>query len=137
MGEASGQMTFAHALWRNVRERPGAVALVAPGAELTYGQVGTRVAAMAADLAGRGIERGDRIGLVAPNRLDAVLLMVAAAASGITVAPANWRLPAEAAAEYLARLSPTAVFCSAEHRAVGFAQAGPEARIGHLVCTHH
>ncbi|SEG49575.1 fatty-acyl-CoA synthase [Thermomonospora echinospora] len=118
MSDANGQMTFAHAFWRNVRERPEAVALADRNVELTYADVGSRAAEVIAELERLGVRRGDRIGIAAPNRLDVVLVMVAAAAAGVTVAPANWRLPAAAAAEYLGGVAPSAVFCSHAHRAV-------------------
>ncbi len=124
MEDGSGGMTFAHALWRNVRERPEAIALVAGEEELTYADVGSRAAGLIARMEAAGVRRGDRIGLVAPNRLDAVLVMVAAALAGITVAPVNWRLPVPAAAEFLRGLDPAAVFCAGAHRAVGEALTG-------------
>lgn len=123
MSDADGQMTFAHALWRNVRERPEAVALADRNVGLTYADVGSRSVELVAELACLGVRRGDRIGIVAPNRLDVVLVMVAAAMAGVTVAPANWRLPAAAVGEYLDRVAPKAVFCSGAHRAAAEAVA--------------
>ena len=80
------------------RVAPDAPALDGADQKLSYGQMIARVDRIAADLAGRGIARGDRIAVISENRVDYTLLQLAAAKLGIISACQNWRLsPAELA----------------------------------------
>ena len=64
-------------------------ALVVPGgARLTYGQLREQVSLAADRLAQHGLGRGDRIALVFPNGIEAIVLFLAAAMVG-TAAPLN------------------------------------------------
>ncbi len=105
-------LTFAHAFWQRCRERPDRPALVAAGDCLTYRELGRRAAAVSRALRELGVERGDRVAVHAPNRLEVALLMVAAGATGVAVAPVNWRLSAEAATAVVHDLAPRAVFAT-------------------------
>lgn len=69
------------------------------GHSYTYGALHFAVGRSAAALAARGIGEGDRIAMLAKNRLECVLLHLAAARLGAIYVPLNWRLsPAEIAA---------------------------------------
>src|SRR2546423_10082987 len=58
------------------------------GARLTYRELREQVAAVADELSRMGLGRGDRIALVLPNCVEAIVLFVAAATVG-TAAPLN------------------------------------------------
>ena len=67
----------------------GNVAIDAPGGgRLTYAQLREQVAAAADSLSQLGLGRGDRIALVLPNSIEAIVLFLAAATTG-TAAPLN------------------------------------------------
>jgi acyl-coenzyme A synthetase/AMP-(fatty) acid ligase len=64
-------------------------ALVVPGGpRLTYGQLREQVSLAADRLAQHGLGRGDRIAIVFPNGVEAIVLFLAAASVG-TAAPLN------------------------------------------------
>lgn len=104
------QMTFAHALWRTCRERPRHPAIITADGELTYEELAGRAAVVAGALGELGVEPGDRVAVVSPNRTEVALLMVAAATIGVAVAPVNWRLSADTAADVVREIAPRAVF---------------------------
>src|SRR6266581_8135397 len=67
----------------------GDVAIDVPsGARLTYAQLREQVASTAEALSRLGLGRGDRIALVLPNSVEAIVLFLAAATAG-TAAPLN------------------------------------------------
>jgi fatty-acyl-CoA synthase len=72
-------------------------ALVVPGAvELTYGQLGDRIARTVAELRATGVRRGDRVAFGAANCTEVVEYMVATLSLGAIFVPLNTRLsPAE------------------------------------------
>ena len=70
---------------------PASPALIVPDTDqsLTYGQLATRVEALARRLASLGVRRGDRVALALPNGPDIVLLLLAITALGAAAAPLN------------------------------------------------
>lgn len=66
--------------------------LVAGTCTVSYGQADARACALAAALKDLGIGRGDRIGIVMPNRAEWVIALLATARLGATVVPVNPRL---------------------------------------------
>jgi acyl-CoA synthetase (AMP-forming)/AMP-acid ligase II len=80
------------------RLHPARPALTCEDRSVTYGELGARCEALAGVLAERGLRKGDRVGLVSKESVDAVTLLFAAARCGAVVVPINWRLsPAEVA----------------------------------------
>ena len=59
---------------------------------LTYRELGERVKRIASWLAATGLERGDRVALLAENSITYLEIMLAAAAQGYILACQNWRL---------------------------------------------
>jgi long-chain acyl-CoA synthetase len=57
--------------------------------QLTYAEVDRQVAAVAGQLAGRGVRRGDVVAVMLPNRLELLLAMMAAWRLGAAVTPIN------------------------------------------------
>ncbi len=88
----SSSWTLAHVLGARAAEHPQRTFLVTGGRSLTFGQVDEQAQAMAAALAELGIEAGDRIAIVMPNRPEWVVALLAAARLGATVVPLNPRL---------------------------------------------
>jgi acyl-coenzyme A synthetase/AMP-(fatty) acid ligase len=80
------------------------------GAALTYGEAGALVEAVARRLRAAGVEKGDRVALVAAPHPDAVLVFWAAASIGAIVVPISSELPRPAQRDLLARCAPKIVF---------------------------
>jgi oxalate---CoA ligase len=73
------------------RGEPSRPAFVVPdgGQVLTYARVAAATEALAQQLAGAGVRRGDRVALTLPNGPDFVLLLLAITALGAAAAPLN------------------------------------------------
>lgn len=70
-------------------------ALVADGESHSYATLNEQVNAAARGLAGRGVERGDRVGLLLPNSLAFVVSHFAVQKLGAVSVPVNFRLSAD------------------------------------------
>ena len=81
---------------------------------LTYSQWHDRATRLAAGLRGLGLAKGDRVGVVAYNRIEWMEIYVAMARAGLVVVPLNFRLTAPEMAYIL------------DHAEVGAVIAGPE-----------
>jgi long-chain acyl-CoA synthetase len=75
-----------------LRRTPEAVCVLDPELTLTFAQVDERAARLLGALRAAGLERGDRIALLAHNRAEHLELMVAAQRGGFVLVPLNWRL---------------------------------------------
>ena len=84
--------TVPEALGHWARARPAARALSAGTEELSYAEVADAVDALAARLAGAGVEAGDRLALLASNRVEWALGFLAGLRSGAVVVPLNTHL---------------------------------------------
>lgn len=108
--------TFYDLINRNARSfanRPAWLE-VADGRALTFGQFKETVDRLACGLQQRGIQKGDRIGVVGKNSLEYFLVYGAAAALGAIVLPINWRLSPEEVVFNLNDCEPKAVFVAPE-----------------------
>ena len=83
---------------------------------LTFSQYKEEVDRLAAGLQNSGIEKGDRIGVLAKNNLEYFLLFGAAAALGAIMVPINWRLSAEEVCYNLNDTEPKMVFADQEYQ---------------------
>ncbi len=89
----AGQVLSGHA-----RLRPAARAANDLERSLTFGRWNARACQLANALTGLGLAKGDRIAVLAYNRLEWAEIYVAAAKAGLVVVPINFRLtPPEAA----------------------------------------
>lgn len=89
---AAGQLTV-HGLFRAcARRAPDAIAIETRDRLISYRELDDRVLRLAAGLADAGIGRGDRVALLAENRIEYAELELAAAAIGAIIACQNWRL---------------------------------------------
>jgi fatty-acyl-CoA synthase len=89
-------MLHADIVGERARLTPDAVALVevASGRRFTYAELSRRARRCAAGLRALGIEPGDRVGLLAHNRIELLDVFLAAGSSGIVVVPIGTRLTA-------------------------------------------
>jgi acyl-CoA synthetase (AMP-forming)/AMP-acid ligase II len=85
-------MIYVHSLGRASRYYPGRTALIEEGKGLSFRELHTRVAALAAELMGHGFEAGDRLALLLPNSRDYIELVYACAWLGVIAVPLNIRL---------------------------------------------
>lgn len=119
-------MNLSHFLRQAARRLPQHIAFVEAGRTVTWAEMDARVDAMAAELAARGIAKGDRILVQSKNCLEMFESMFAAFRLGAVWVPTNFRqTPSEVA--YLASASgATAMICHRdfpEHVAAAKAEA--------------
>lgn len=93
-------------LARNAANLSGLRAVVHDGGTLTFAEMLRRVDALAAGLAARGIQKGERICILAQNYLEYFELYFACARQGIIAYPINWRLTSEEVGHVLERAKP-------------------------------
>ncbi|MGC3002604.1 amino acid adenylation domain-containing protein, partial [Streptomyces sp. G35A] len=72
---------------------PDAAAVVTDGHELTYQEVSTRALALARELAGTGVARGDLVGLCLPRTVDLPVAMLATWMAGAAYVPLDPEYP--------------------------------------------
>ncbi len=102
--------TIYHALRRNARVHRNRTALVCEQERVTYGELIEKVDSLSAGLVSRGIDRGDRVGVLAQNHLEYVYLYVAAAKLGAILLPINWRLNPDEITHVISDGSPKLLF---------------------------
>ena len=105
---------------------PGRIALVemATGKRYTYSELNSRASRMANYLRETlGVEKGDRVSILAHNSVFYVDLFYGLAKIGAILAPLNWRLQARELAYIVQDCTPKVLFCGPE-----FAELLPEIR---------
>jgi acetoacetyl-CoA synthetase len=95
-------------------ETPAIIHIEEDGAssELTWRELGAKVASLAASLRGLGVTRGDRVVAVLPNIPEAIIGLLASASIGATWCICSPDLAAKAAIDRLAQLEPTVLIGS-------------------------
>ncbi len=86
------------------------------GRTITFAGYKQLVDRLAAGLQKKGVQKGDRLGVLAQNSLEYFLVYGAAAALGAIVLPINWRLSAEEVKYNLNDCEPRVVFFDASFR---------------------
>lgn len=89
-------------LARAVESRPGATALTLGDEQLSYGEVAVLSDRLAAALAANGVGPGDRVGLLVPKQLAAVVAMHAVLEAGAAYVPLDSESPAPRLARIVA-----------------------------------
>lgn len=79
--------TVGEVLRRNAAEHGAEAAVVTAVAEITHAELDDRSRAVAADLVAVGAGKGSRVGLLAPNGIDWVVVAMAATRIGATLVP--------------------------------------------------
>ncbi|WP_342659579.1 amino acid adenylation domain-containing protein [Rhodococcus ruber] len=113
VGDCAGGDCLPDLLRRQVRERPDEVALVGDGVQLTYGELGDRVARLARALVAEGVGPEVRVGLLIPGSVELVVAMYAVSAAGGAYVPLDPSLPAARLVRMVAAARPATVLVSA------------------------
>jgi len=102
------------------RRWPDRVAVVdADGSELTYAELNERADRVAGMLASRGVEAGDRVGVVLPKSAAALCAMFGAMKVRAAYVPVDWTAPAARIRTILSDCAVRAVFLHPDRRDVG------------------
>lgn len=88
--------TISHRFYDAARAAPDKTAIWCDSAEITYGSLAADVARWSFAMRERRIVRGDHIGVLLPNSIAFVTLMLVAADIGAVLVPLNMSLPAPA-----------------------------------------
>ncbi|SEO97985.1 class I adenylate-forming enzyme family protein [Amycolatopsis saalfeldensis] len=83
--------TIADLLIRSARRHPGRDAFVLPGARYSFAELERRARDVARGLHGLGVQRGDRVGLLAANSVEYVEAFFGIACLGAVIVPLNAR----------------------------------------------
>jgi fatty-acyl-CoA synthase len=92
--DAARRMSHGEQLARVARKHPDRVALICRDLSRTYSEFDSRVTALARALQERGLERGDRLGVLMGNSLEMVETIFAGWRIGAVLVPVNFRLVA-------------------------------------------
>jgi fatty-acyl-CoA synthase len=100
----------------NARFRPNAEALfeVASGRRWSWAQMHDDSLRWAGRLLADGVQPGDRVAVLAPNRAETLLLLFACAEVGAVLFPMNWRLAGEELRWQVAHARPKVVYVDPE-----------------------
>ena len=110
--------------------RHGAQCAVDDGTHsLSHAEFDRRATAVAHALIALGVRPGDRIAVLAENRIEYLELAVAAARCGAVFAALNWRFAAPEIAHCIALTSPVLLFASARYRTLVDTLALPALRV--------
>lgn len=140
----SGTITDALNWW--ARTKPDLIAIDYEGDEVSYRELNGWADGVGADLRTAGVQRGDRVSLVAANSLDWCLAALGAWKIGAIVAPFNQRLVTRELVALVEDCRPTVVYCDettqteleSVHAAVGgFAIKRLESDVGSLRHVSH
>ena len=101
---------------RNARQFGDRVAVFFDGQRVTHAQYLARASALAGGLAGAGIGRGDRVAVLAQNRIEYLDLYGAAALLGAVIVPINWRLNADEIEHAITDTTPALVCADAQYQ---------------------
>ncbi len=111
----AGQSALGALFRARARIAPDAVALVEGERRWTYAELNARVNQLARALAGEGVRRGDRIGVLSHNCAAYLEIELAAAKLGAMVAALNWRLAAPELAHCIRLAAPRALLVAERH----------------------
>jgi fatty-acyl-CoA synthase len=111
----AGEATIGGLFAARARIDRGAVALIEGERRLSFAALNERVNRLAHALAGAGVRRGDRVGMLARNGTAWVELELAAAKLGAIVAAQNWRLAAPELAHCIRLAEPRAILVAEDY----------------------
>jgi long-chain acyl-CoA synthetase len=104
-------------LSRQAAQDPDRVGLVFGDREVSYGELNELTDRVAAGLAERGLERGDRVGIMLPNSVEAVVAIQAVLRAGGAIMPINPTAKHDRVRDLLARSGAAMLLCDAEREA--------------------
>lgn len=103
-------------LERNVRCFPNGIALCEAAENISHVQYKDAADRLAFGLIKRGLEKGDRIGILAKNSLESFMLLAAGAKAGAVMVPINWRLSCQELEYILNDCRPKFLFVDNEYQ---------------------
>ena len=106
--------TIYRLIQRNSKIYSDRTALISGDVKITYRQFLDMVDRLALGLQQAGIEKGDRLGVLAENCLEFIYLFGAAAKIGAIMLPINWRLQSEEVEYVVSDTTPKFLFAGAE-----------------------
>ena len=106
--------TIYHLIKRNAKLYSNRTALISSDVKITHQRCLEIVDQLAVGLQQAGIEKGDRLGVLAQNCLEFVYLYGAAAKLGAIMLPVNWRLKPEELEYVVSDSAPKLLFAGAE-----------------------
>ena len=127
----SSELTIGRWLTDRARTTPDRVAIRFLEGDLTYEALDRRAARLAAGLAARGLERGDRLATLTGTSPDHVATFFACARLGVALQPVSWRLAPAEVAYQLADAEPSLLLATAEHEELARA-AGADVEIARI-----
>jgi long-chain acyl-CoA synthetase len=87
---------IAHSFFNNAKATPEKVAIWFEDSTVTYAQLADLVSSWSCAMTAEGVRRGDHIGVLLPNCVEFVALMLTAADMGAVLVPLDTTLPASA-----------------------------------------
>lgn len=99
---------------------PDALALIEGDARFTFAELWHECRRAASALIARGVRRGDRIAIWAPNRREWVIAAVAAQTCGAAIVPLNTRLKGREAGDILQRTRARMMFCVSDFLGIDY-----------------
>ncbi|QUQ69298.1 non-ribosomal peptide synthetase [Kutzneria sp. CA-103260] len=115
-GEASSASSVLELFGRQVNASPDAVAVVDGDRTLSYAELDRESDRLAGHLAGRGVRRGDRVGVVLERGADLFVALLAVWKAGAAQVPVNVDYPAERIERMLADAGASIAVCAAATR---------------------
>jgi len=103
---------------RNAQLYPNLDSIVFKDVRVSHKQYKEKCDQLAAGLIRSGIKKGDRLGVVAQNSLEFMLLYGAAAKMGAIVLPVNWRFQPDEIKYVLSDCTPRFVFAGPDYRKI-------------------
>jgi long-chain acyl-CoA synthetase len=124
--------SVAEDLTRSAARDPDGVALVAGDREVSFAELDGLVARAAAGLRESGVQRGDRVGIMLANGVDAVVAIEATLRAGAAIMPINPTAKHDRVSDLLRRSDAALLLCDAERAEQarqGVAGAGGKAQL--------
>jgi len=115
-------LSIAEDLSRNAARDPDRVAVIVGERQVSFGELDGLADRLAAGLREQGVQRGDRVGIMLPNGIDAVVAIEGTLRAGAAIMPINPTAKHERVSDLLQRSEAAMLFCDAE-RAVEAEQA--------------
>ena len=125
----AGQRTLGQALASTTARRGGAAALEQNAHVYSFRELNSTSNRLANALAGLGLARGDKICVLAENRVEYAFVFYAAAKIGVAVSPLNWRLAPAELGPVVIGIDPRLTFVSARYHSHFAAATGSPAEL--------
>ncbi|MFI6318519.1 amino acid adenylation domain-containing protein [Nonomuraea sp. NPDC050556] len=110
-GEAAGGSSVPEMLRRRADAAPDAMAVIDNGRTLSYADLDRESDRLAGHLAGRGVRRGDRVGVLMERGADLIVALLAVWKAGAAQVPVNVDYPAERIERMLADAGASVAVC--------------------------